>query len=134
MHFTPPVQTIYATQQAIKEYWAEGEIAKYERHCAVWEAIVAGAKRLGFKLLLPEEIQGKLVCSLLYPNDPNFTFEKMHDYVYERGFTIYPGKVSDMPTFRLCSLGTIVPEDVEAFWACLEEGFKEMGIAVPVQY
>ena len=84
--------------------------------------------------MLPEEIQGKLVCSLLYPDDPNFTFEAMHDYVYERGFTIYPGKVSDMPTFRLCALGTIVPKDVEDFYECLEEGLKANGIQVPVQY
>lgn len=134
MHFTPPVQTIYATQQAIKEYWEVGEEAKWARHQAVWQAIVDGAERLGFKQLIPLEKQTRLVCSLLYPNDPNFDFTKMHDYVYERGFTIYPGKVSDTETFRLCSLGTIVPEDVEAFWACLEEGLKEMGVQVPVKY
>ena len=31
MHFTPPVQTVYALKQAIKEYWQEGEQARYQR-------------------------------------------------------------------------------------------------------
>lgn len=134
MHFTPPVQTIYATQQAIKEYWEVGEQAKWERHQAVWEAIYRGLDRLGFQTIIPRELQSKLVVSVLYPNDPNFSFEKIHDYVYERGFTIYPGKVSSLPTFRLCSLGTIVPEDIDDFFVCLEEGLKAMDVKVPVQY
>lgn len=134
MHFTPPVQTIYATQQAIKEYWEVGEQAKWERHQAVWEAIYRGLDRLGFQTIIPKELQSKLVVSVLYPNDPNFSFEKIHDYVYERGFTIYPGKVSSLPTFRLCSLGTIVPEDIDDFFVCLEEGLKAMDVKIPVQY
>lgn len=134
MHFTPPVQTIYATAQAIKEYWAEGEQGKWERHQSVWEAIYRGLDRLGFKTIIPKELQSKLVVSVLYPNDPNWDFTKVHDYVYERGFTIYPGKVSELPTFRLCSLGTIVPADIDDFFNCLEEGLKALNIQVPVQY
>lgn len=134
MHFTPPVQTIYATKQAIKEYWEEGEQGKWQRHQALWEAIYKGLERLGFETIIPKELQSKLVVSVLYPNDPNFDFTKIHDYVYERGFTIYPGKVSDLPTFRLCSLGTIVPKDIDDFFLCFEEGLKSMGVQVPVKY
>lgn len=134
MHFTPPVQTIYATAQAIKEYWEEGEQGKWERHQSIWEAIYRGLDRLGFKTIIPKELQSKLVVSVLYPDDANWDFTKVHDYVYERGFTIYPGKVSELPTFRLCSLGTIVPADIDAFFDCLEEGLKAMNIQIPVQY
>lgn len=134
MHFTPPVQTIYATRQAIKEYWEVGEEAKWARHQAVWEAIYKGLDRLGFKTIIPKELQSRLVVSVLYPNDPNFDFTEIHDYVYERGFTIYPGKVSDLATFRLCSLGTIVPDDIDDFFECLEEGLKHMGVQIPIKY
>ena len=134
MHFTPPVQTIYATRQAIKEYWETGEAAKWERHQAVWEAIYRGLDRLGFETIIPREKQSKLVVSVLYPDDPAFDFTKIHDYVYERGFTIYPGKVSELPTFRLCSLGMITPEDIDAFFECFEEGLKELGVQIPVKY
>lgn len=121
MHFTPPVQTVYATQQAIKEYWEEGEQAKWERHQRVWKAIMKGVKELGFEDLIPEELQSRLVVSIKYPDDPNWDFVKIHDYCYERGFTIYPGKVSDVSTFRLCALGTIDAPDVEDFFKCLRE-------------
>lgn len=134
MHFTPPVQTIYATRQAIKEYWEVGEQKKWERHQAVWEAIYRGLDRLGFRTIIPKEYQSKLVVSVLYPNDKNFDFTKIHDYVYERGFTIYPGKVSDLPTFRLCSLGVITPDDIDAFFECFEEGLNEMAVQIPVKY
>lgn len=134
MHFTPPVQTIYATRRAIEEYWEEGEEARWQNHKDVWEAICAGLEHLGFKTLIPKEKQSKLVVSVLYPQDPNFDFKKIHDYVYDLGFTIYPGKVSDMPTFRLCSLGAITPEDIKEFFKCFEEALKVTGVEVPVRY
>lgn len=124
MHFTPPVQTIYATQQAIKEYWAEGEAGKWARHQRIWEAIYRGLDRLGFETIIPREKQSKLVVSVKYPDDPNWDFTKVHDYCYEKGFTIYPGKVSNLPTFRLCALGAIDGPDVDDFFVVLEEALK----------
>jgi 2-aminoethylphosphonate-pyruvate transaminase len=134
MHFTPPVQTIYATRQAIKEYFAIGEKAKWERHQAVWNALYDGAAELGLKPAFPKELVSRLVLCLLYPDDPAFDFEKVHDYVYERGFTIYPGKVTDMPMFRVCSLGAITPEDIKAFYAVLREALEKTGVRIPCVY
>lgn len=134
MHFTPPVQTVYATQQAIKEYWQEGEEAKWARHQRVWEALHKGLERLGFQDVIKRELQSKLVISVKYPKDSNWDFEKVHDYCYERGFTIYPGKISGTSTFRLCSLGVIDVPDIEDFFVVLEKGLKELGISVPVKY
>lgn len=134
MHFTPPVQTVYATKQALIEYFQEGEQAKWARHKRVGEAILAGSKKLGFKHLIPEEKASYLVCSCVYPNDPNWEFMKVHDYLFERGFTIYPGKVSDTSTFRLCSLGTIDVPDINDFFVVLEEALRHFNIKVPVQY
>lgn len=134
MHFTPPVQTIYAAKQAIKEYFEEGEQVKWERHTRVFEAIHAGLARLGFRDLIKREWQAGLVVSVLYPKDRNWDFEKVHDYCYEHGFTIYPGKVSDTNTFRLCALGAIDMEDIEAFFVILEEALRKYQIAIPVKY
>ena len=95
---------------------------------------VQGSRQTGIQDDHSKRNAVQLVVSVLYPDDPNFDFTKIHDYVYERGFTIYPGKVSDLPTFRLCSLGTIVPKDIEDFFECFEEGLKSMGVQVPVTY
>mgnify|MGYP004514752337 FL=1 len=134
MHFTPPVQTIYATIQALKEYWAEGEEAKWARHTRVFEAIHAGLDELGFKDVIKREWQSGLVVSAIYPDDPNWDFEKVHDYCYKRGFTIYPGKISTTNTFRLCALGAIDSNDIKAFFEVFREALKVNNIQIPVVY
>lgn len=125
MHFTPPVQTVYATRQALKEYFEEGEEKKFARHRRVFEAIHKGIADLGLQYVIKREWQSGLVVSVLYPDDPNFCFEKVHDYCYERGFTIYPGKISTTNTFRLCALGAIEVGDIERFFEVLKGFIKE---------
>ena len=134
MHFTPPVQTIYATLQALKEYWAEGEEAKWARHTRVFNAIHEGLDELGFKDVIKREWQAGLVVSVIYPDDPNWSFEKVHDYCYERGFTIYPGKISTTNTFRLCALGAIDEEDIRDFFKVFKEALDACGVKTPVIY
>ena len=134
MHFTPPVQTVYAARQALDEYFAEGEQAKWARHTRVFEAIHRNLDALGFRDYIPREEQAGLVVSVLYPDDPNWDFEKIHDYCYARGFTIYPGKISNTPTFRLCALGAIDSSDIEDFFSVFRQALQEMQITVPAVY
>ena len=134
MHFTPPVQTIYATIEALKEYWKEGEEAKWARHTRVFNAINEGLDELGFKQVIKPELRAGLVSSAIYPDDPNFSFEKVHDYCYERGFTIYPGKISTINTFRLCALGAIDEADIKDFFVVFKEALINTGVKIPVQY
>lgn len=134
MNFTPPVQTVYATIQALKEYYAEGETAKWARHTRVFNAIHEGLDKLGFKDYIPRDLQSGLVVAALYPDDPNWDFMKVHDYCYERGFTIYPGKVEKKGMFRLCALGAIDEQDIKDFFKVFEEALKVNGIKTPVIY
>ena len=134
MHFTPPVQTVYAAVQGLKEYFAEGEIAKWERHKRVFEAIHTGLAELGFKDVIRREWQSGLVVSVLYPDDPNWDFMKVHDYCYERGFTIYPGKIASTNTFRLCSLGAIDEADIKAIFKVFKEALIALEIQIPARY
>ena len=134
MHFTPPVQTIYAAKQALKEYFEEGGKAKWERHTRVFNAIHRGLDELGFKDVIKREWQAGLVVSVKYPDDENWNFEKVHDYCYERGFTIYPGKISTTNTFRLCALGAIDEEDIVEFFKVFKKALENTGVAVPVKY
>jgi len=134
MHFTPPVQTIYAAIQALKEYFEVGEEAKFARHRAVFKAIKEGVASLGLREAIKDEIQSGLVVSVKYPDNPKWSFEKVHDYCYKRGYTIYPGKISTTNTFRLCALGAITPKDIEEFFVVLREAMKANSIQIPVQY
>ncbi len=128
MHFTPPVQTIYATIQALKEYFTEGEDAKFARHRRVYEAIHRGIDKLGLETVIDRKIESGLVVSVKYPDDPNWSFEKVHDYCYEHGFTIYPGKISTSNTFRLCALGAIDEPDIIAFFEVFEQALDQFSI------
>ena len=130
MRFTPPVQAIYAAKQALKEYFAEGEQQKWQRHQKTMAAIHKGLKELGFKELLPLEKQAGLVAAVIYPDDENWDFTRIHDYCYERGFTIYPGKIERQGTFRLCALGAITEEDIKDFFVVLKEALEKTGVTV----
>lgn len=134
MEFTPPVQTTYAALQAMKEYWAEGEQAKWARHTRVFEAIHAGLEALGFRDMIRRDWQAGLVVAVRNPADPNWDFQKVHDYCYERGFTIYPGKVGTAGTFRLCALGAIDALDIEEFFTVFRQALDACGVAVPARY
>lgn len=134
MHFTPPVQTIYATIQALKEYFEEGEEAKWARHTRIFIAIHEGLDELGFKDVIKREWQAGLVVSVRYPDDENWDFEKIHDYCYERGFTIYPGKISTTNTFRLCALGAIDEQDIRDFFVVFREALEHYQVSIPICY
>lgn len=133
MHFTPPVQTIYALQQAVKEYFEEGEENRWKRLTKCWEAIHQGLDEMGLGSVIDKEIQGKLVVTVKAPDDDQFDFVKLHDYCFERGFTIYPGKMFGLKTFRLCNLGLITEDDIKNFFVVAKEAFKEMGYDIPLK-
>lgn len=134
MHFTPPVQVIYAARQALREYFAEGETEKWARHTRVYRMLREELTRLGFRIYIPEEQSAGLVVAALYPDDTAWNFERVHDYCYERGFTIYPGKVEKQGMFRLCALGAIDTADIESFFAVFREALLECQVAIPVRY
>ena len=133
MHFTPPVQTIYALQQAIKEYYEEGEQARWERLQKCWEAIHKGMEEIGLTSVIDKNIQSRLVVTIKAPDDARFDFFKLHDYCYERGFTIYPGKMFGLKTFRLCNLGVITAKDIEDFFVVAKEAFRNMRYTLPLK-
>jgi 2-aminoethylphosphonate-pyruvate transaminase len=73
------------------------------------------------------------VVSVKYPDNPSWDFEKVHDFCYERGFTIYPGKISTTNTFRLCALGIIDVNDIDNFFKVLKEALAYFDITLKRQ-
>ena len=134
MHFTPPVQVIYAARQGIKEYFEEGETAKWDRHFRVFNALYDGLESMGFHMFINKNDCAGLVVAALYPDDKNWDYKKIHDYCYERGFTIYPGKVEKKGMFRLCSLGAIDIPDIDAFFKVFKGALREYDVSIPAIY
>ncbi len=134
MQFTPPVQLVYAAAQGVKEYFLEGAEKKYQRILRINNAVHDGLKRLGFQETIKREHQGPLVVSVLYPNDTNWDFKKVHDYCYQRGFILFPRPVGGIPAFRIGALGAIDVKDIENFFIILREALLSFKIEVPVRY
>jgi 2-aminoethylphosphonate aminotransferase len=115
MQFTPPVQIAYALRQAIDEYFDEGESNRWYRYEENWKTLHSGLKKLGFEFLLPDAYQSKILLAIKEPSGSTYNFDAMHDYLYQRGFTIYPGKGAKEATFRLSVLGDLYKKDIENF-------------------
>jgi 2-aminoethylphosphonate-pyruvate transaminase len=129
MRFTPPVQLLYALDRAIDELIAEGGVeARRKRYDACYEVLDRGVQALGFSRLLPDEDQSRILTAYIEPRDPRYSYDRMHDLLFERGFTIYPGKGAKVGTFRLANMGDITPEDMTRFVAALRETIAVMGI------
>lgn len=113
--FTPPVQVIYALNEALDEFFEETMEGRYKRYCDCYDVMLQGMKDLGFKCLLPEEQHSKMLTTFYDPDVAEYDFDKMHDFLYERDITIYPGKVASLDTFRIANIGDLIPEDMKLY-------------------
>ena len=120
--FTSPTQVVLAFAQAMKELKEEGGIlARSKRYRDNNREIIKRFKKMGFKTYIDEVHQGPIITTFLFPEDCNFTFEEMYDYIKERGYAIYPGKVTEAATFRIGNIGEIYKEDVEKLCGIMSE-------------
>jgi 2-aminoethylphosphonate aminotransferase len=127
MRFTPPVQTMYALKQAIEDLKEEGMHQRYARYTRSWETLIQGISRFGLKHIVSPEHHSKLVTAIIEPKCDRYDFTEMHDYFYEKGFTIYPGKLDELPTFRVANIGDITYKDIEEFLILLEKYLWSIG-------
>lgn len=126
--YTPPVQVLRALDAALDEYFAEGAAARHARYAACHTVLLAGMQRLGFACLVPAPWQSRLLTAFLEPDDPRWSFAAMHDYLFARDITVYPGKVPGLRSFRLATLGDLGTADVERFLTHLGEYLRGAGI------
>ena len=119
--FTSPTHVVRAFYQAMKELNDEGGIsARYERYRRNHRTLVDGMRSLGFETLLPDEAQGPIITSVLYPS-ADFDFASFYERLKAKGFVIYPGKISHADTFRIGNIGDVFPEDMEALIRAIKE-------------
>lgn len=126
--FTPPVQTMYALRQAVLETKQETVQKRYERYTECWRVLVAAVKKLGLEMLVKEENQSHFITAILEPKTPHYSFDALHDFAAEHSFTIYPGKLGNIDTFRIANIGDIQVEEMRAFTLKLEQYMHSIGV------
>jgi 2-aminoethylphosphonate-pyruvate transaminase len=89
--------------------------------------LAAAVKKMGLKMLVPEEAQSKLITAIIEPKTPKYRFEEFHDLAREQGFTIYPGKLAGADTFRIANIGDIQVEEMRRFVGFLETYMTAIG-------
>jgi 2-aminoethylphosphonate-pyruvate transaminase len=112
MQFTPPVQVVYALRKAIDLFFIETAQGRIKRYRENYETLKSEIKKMGFQLLLNDEHQSGILLAIKEPENKEYDFVQMHDYMYKQGVTIYPGKGAKEKTFRLSVLGNLYPKDI----------------------
>jgi 2-aminoethylphosphonate-pyruvate transaminase len=106
--FTPPTVIVAALHAALEQFVAEGgragRGARYRRNC---EVLIEGMTKLGFRLFLDAQHQAPVIVTFLAPADPNYDFQRFYDRVREKGFVLYPGKLTQVDTLRVGCIGAI---------------------------
>ncbi|MCC6699086.1 MAG: 2-aminoethylphosphonate--pyruvate transaminase [Candidatus Hydrogenedentes bacterium] len=127
--FTPPTHALLAFHQALLELEAEGGVeGRAARYRANYETLVDGMRALGFDEYLPAVDQGYIITSFRYPQDPAFSFESFYASLNDKGYVIYPGKVSNADCFRIGNIGRIFESDVRDLLRAIRETIDELGI------
>ena len=127
--FTPPVHTLLSFHQALAEHEAEGGVAgrgaRYRDNCRI---LVEGMRRLGFQTLLPDALQAPIIVTFHMPADPRFRFEDFYDRLRDRGYVIYPGKLTVAESFRIGCIGELGAAEMTGALQAIEEILAEMGV------
>jgi len=127
--FTPPTVVVAALHAALEQYVAEGgqpaRYARYKRNC---EVLIEGMTRLGFKLFLDARHQAPVIVTFNAPTDPHYDFQKFYDRVREKGFVLYPGKLTQVDTLRVGCIGAIDEHAIRAAVHAIADTVAEQNI------
>jgi 2-aminoethylphosphonate-pyruvate transaminase len=125
--FTPPIHTMLAFEQALKELDEEGGVrARGERYRQNHMALCSGMKAIGFEIYLAEEDQSFIITSFRYPSNPAFQFADFYKRLWDAGFAIYPGKLSYESCFRIGTIGRITTVEIESLLEAIQVVLRDM--------
>ncbi|APU70814.1 2-aminoethylphosphonate--pyruvate transaminase [Companilactobacillus crustorum] len=119
--FTSPTHVVHAFYEALEELKAEGGVtARHQRYSSNQKHLASGMEELGFKVLIDEKNQSPIITSFIYPSD-DFDFNEFYQQLKSDGFVIYPGKISQVPTFRIGNIGEVYDEDITKLLVAIDE-------------
>jgi 2-aminoethylphosphonate-pyruvate transaminase len=127
--YTPPTHVVAALRVAVDQFREEGgqpaRLARYTRNC---EALVNGMAGLGFRTFLPAAVQAPIIVTFHAPADPAYDFRTFYEKTRERGYILYPGKLTQVETFRVGCIGAIDDNEMRNVVGAVGETLRDMGI------
>ena len=118
--FTSPTHVVLAFSKALDELEEEGGIpARHRRYAENNRLLIEKMRAMGFAPYIDGSRQGPIITTFFYPAGVPFQFSEFYTYIKERGYVLYPGKLTDADTFRVGNIGEIYPEDMEKLTAII---------------
>ncbi|MEO5669102.1 MAG: 2-aminoethylphosphonate--pyruvate transaminase [Ramlibacter sp.] len=128
--FTPPTHVVVALAEAIAQFEDEGgQPARLSRYTSNYQTLIHGMSRLGFMPFLDPAIQAPIIVTFHAPGDPRYEFKAFYAAARQRGFILYPGKLTQVETFRVGCIGAIGPNEMEQAVQAVALTLEDMGIA-----
>jgi 2-aminoethylphosphonate-pyruvate transaminase len=127
--FTPPTHVVVALDTALNQYIAEGgQPARLARYTANCNTLLAGMRDMGFRSFLPSAIQAPIIVTFHAPADAGYDFKAFYERVRDRGFVLYPGKLTQVETFRVGCIGAIGPTEMRHAVNAVRDALADLGI------
>jgi 2-aminoethylphosphonate-pyruvate transaminase len=130
--FTPPTHVVVALAEAITQFEEEGgqsaRLARYQDNC---QTLITGMQSLGLRPFLKPEFQAPIIVTFHAPDHPAYDFKTFYQAAKKRGFMLYPGKLTQVETFRVGCIGAIGRLEMQAAVNAVAETLREMGIPTP---
>jgi 2-aminoethylphosphonate-pyruvate transaminase len=127
--YTPPTHVVAAFAAALEAFAAEGgQPARLARYTRNYETLVRGMAELGFRPFLDPRVQAPIIVTFHAPADPRYTFRAFYDSVREKGFILYPGKLTQVETFRVGCIGAIDHDEMRHAVNAVRDTLVEMKI------
>jgi 2-aminoethylphosphonate-pyruvate transaminase len=127
--FTPPTHVVAAFRAALDQFKAEGgqpaRGARYRKNC---ETLIEGMAALGFRTFVPRELQAPVIVTFHAPSDLNYAFKTFYEKVKARGYVLYPGKLTQVETFRVGCIGAIDANEMRNVASAVKATLQDMGI------
>lgn len=127
--FTPPTHVIAAFHAALQQHATEGGVlARLKRYTSNRDILVKGMRQLGFLTLLADSWLSPIIVTFLSPGDARFVFNQFYQDLKRQGFLIYPGKLTDIESFRIGCIGQIFPDTMEQVLLAIQQSLQSMGV------
>jgi 2-aminoethylphosphonate-pyruvate transaminase len=127
--FTPPIHVIVSFHQALMEFFEEGgQPGRGKRYAENCKVLIDGMRALGFEPLLSDNLQAPIIVTFRMPADPRFRFQEFYDRLKERGYVIYPGKLTVADSFRIGCIGRLYPDHMRGALAAIRDILDELGV------
>ncbi|HPO20843.1 MAG TPA: 2-aminoethylphosphonate--pyruvate transaminase, partial [Rubrivivax sp.] len=99
--------------------------ARYTRNC---RSLIDGMRALGFRSYLDDAIQAPIIVTFHAPVDAAYDFKTFYQEVKKRGYILYPGKLTQLETFRVGCMGHFGEAGIPGAVAAVADALQAMGV------